>query len=101
MACSLGWPLTRCWVPGGWMAWARSGSLASDDRRAESLGWEIGQLNPAMRGWCAYFRPGVSAAAFADLARYTLDPIMRWARRVSSAPSRSHGWQCPWTCLLV
>jgi hypothetical protein len=31
----------------------------------------IRQLNPALRGWCARFRPGVSAAAFADLARYT------------------------------
>jgi RNA-directed DNA polymerase len=41
----------------------------------------IRQLNPALRGWCAYFKPGVSAATFADLARYTLDRIMRWARR--------------------
>ncbi len=39
------------------------------------------QLNPALRGWCAYFRPGVSAATFADLARYTRDRFMRWARR--------------------
>ena len=36
----------------------------------------IRQLNPALRGWCAYFRPGVSAAAFADLARYTRDRII-------------------------
>jgi RNA-directed DNA polymerase len=41
----------------------------------------IRQLNPALRGWCAYFRPGVSAAAFADLSRYTQDRFMRWARR--------------------
>ncbi len=41
----------------------------------------IRQLNPALRGWCAYFRPGVSAATFADLARYTRDRIIRWARR--------------------
>jgi RNA-directed DNA polymerase len=41
----------------------------------------IRQLNPALRGWCAYFRPGVSAAAFADLARYTLGRFLRWARR--------------------
>ncbi|WP_239120652.1 group II intron reverse transcriptase/maturase [Catellatospora chokoriensis] len=41
----------------------------------------IRQLNPALRGWCAYFRPGVSASAFADLANYTLDRFMRWARR--------------------
>jgi RNA-directed DNA polymerase len=41
----------------------------------------IRQLNPALRGWCVYFRPGVSAAAFADVANYTLGRIMRWARR--------------------
>jgi RNA-directed DNA polymerase len=41
----------------------------------------IRQLNPALRGWCAYFKPGVSAAIFADLANHTLDRIMRWARR--------------------
>lgn len=41
----------------------------------------IRQLNPALRGWCAYFRPGVSAATFADLARYTRDRFIRWARR--------------------
>jgi RNA-directed DNA polymerase len=41
----------------------------------------IRQLNPALRGWCAYFKPGVSAATFADLANYTLDRFMRWARR--------------------
>jgi RNA-directed DNA polymerase len=41
----------------------------------------IRQLNPALRGWCAYFRPGVSAATFADLARYTRGRFLRWARR--------------------
>ncbi len=41
----------------------------------------IRQLNPALRGWCAYFRPGVSAAAFADLARYILGRFLRWAWR--------------------
>ena len=41
----------------------------------------IRQLNPALRGWCAYFRPGVPAATFADLARYTRDRTIRWARR--------------------
>ena len=41
----------------------------------------IGQLNPALRGWCAYFKPGVSSVAFSDLANYTLDRFLRWARR--------------------
>ena len=41
----------------------------------------IGRLNPALRGWCAYFKPGVSSVAFSDLANYTLDRFLRWARR--------------------
>jgi RNA-directed DNA polymerase len=28
----------------------------------------------------AYFKPGVSAATSADLANYTLDRFLRWAR---------------------
>ncbi len=28
------------------------------------------RLNPALRGWCAYFRPGVSSATFAYLSHY-------------------------------
>ena len=32
------------------------------------------RLNPMLRGWCAYFRPGVSSATFAYLSAYT------WAR---------------------
>jgi RNA-directed DNA polymerase len=39
------------------------------------------KLNPALRGWCAYFRPGVSSATFAYLARYTWDRVLRWAGR--------------------
>jgi RNA-directed DNA polymerase len=41
----------------------------------------IRQLNPALRGWCAYFKPGVSSMTFSNLAIYTLDRILRWARR--------------------
>ena len=29
------------------------------------------QLNPALKGWCAYFRPGVSSRTFAYLSYYT------------------------------
>jgi RNA-directed DNA polymerase len=39
------------------------------------------RLNPALRGWCAYFKPGVSSVAFSDLANYTLERFLRWARR--------------------
>jgi RNA-directed DNA polymerase len=41
----------------------------------------IRRLNPALRGWCAYFRPGVSSETFAYLAQYTWQRVMRWARR--------------------
>jgi RNA-directed DNA polymerase len=39
------------------------------------------RLNPALRGWCAYFRPGVSAATFAYLSHYTWHTVWRWLRR--------------------
>jgi RNA-directed DNA polymerase len=39
------------------------------------------KLNPALRGWCAYFRPGVSSVTFAYLTRYTWDRVVRWAKR--------------------
>ena len=39
------------------------------------------RLNPALRGWCAYFRPGVSAVAFHYLSQYTWARVMKWIRR--------------------
>ena len=39
------------------------------------------QLNPALRGWCVYFRPGVSSAAFRYLSYYTWLQVGRWLRR--------------------
>ena len=39
------------------------------------------QLNPALRGWCAYFRPGVSSAVFSYLSHYTWQQVGRWLRR--------------------
>ena len=39
------------------------------------------QLNPALRGWCAYFRPGVSSATFAYLSYYTWHRSWHWLRR--------------------
>jgi RNA-directed DNA polymerase len=41
----------------------------------------LDRLNPAMRGWCAYFRPGVSSAAFAYLSHYAWQTVWRWLRR--------------------
>jgi len=39
------------------------------------------QLNWTLRGWCAYFRPGVSAATFKYLSHYAWRQVMRWLRR--------------------
>ncbi len=39
------------------------------------------QLNPALLGWCAYFRPGVSSAAFGYLSSYTWQRVIAWLRR--------------------
>lgn len=39
------------------------------------------RLNMALRGWCAYFRPGVSSVTFAYLSHYTWQTVGRWMRR--------------------
>ena len=38
------------------------------------------RLNPVLRGWCAYFRPGVSSATFSYLSHYTWQTVWRWLR---------------------
>ena len=39
------------------------------------------RLNRMLRGWCAYFRPGVSHAAFKYLSHYTWARVVGWLRR--------------------
>ena len=39
------------------------------------------QLNPVLRGWCAYFRYGVSKATFGYLNRYSWNRVVRWIRK--------------------
>ena len=39
------------------------------------------RLNPALRGWCAYFRPGVSSATFSYLHHYLWHTVWQWVRR--------------------
>ncbi|MGC7101833.1 group II intron reverse transcriptase/maturase [Amycolatopsis lurida] len=39
------------------------------------------QLNPVLRGWTTYFRPGVSSTAFNYLRAYTWRRVMGWLRR--------------------
>jgi RNA-directed DNA polymerase len=43
------------------------------------------QRNPALQGWCAYFRPGVSSAAFGYLSYYAWLRVGLWLRR-NTAP---------------
>lgn len=38
------------------------------------------QLNQMMRGWCIYFRPGVSSKAFNFVSHYTWERVIRWLR---------------------
>ncbi|MFD7447096.1 group II intron reverse transcriptase/maturase [Streptomyces sp. NPDC059909] len=39
------------------------------------------QLNPVLRGWCAYFRPGVSSKTFDFLGSYVWHRVISWIRR--------------------
>jgi RNA-directed DNA polymerase len=39
------------------------------------------QLNSLLRGWTAYFRPGVSSVAFNYLRAFTWRQVFRWLRR--------------------
>ena len=44
------------------------------------------QLNPALKGWCAYFRPSVSSRTFAYLSYYTWHQVGSWLRRNTAGP---------------
>ena len=39
------------------------------------------RLNPVLRGWTTYFRPGVSSRAFQHLRAFTWRRVMGWLRR--------------------
>ena len=41
----------------------------------------LSRLNPALQGWCAYFRPGVSYATFSYLSDYLWHAVWRWLFR--------------------
>lgn len=42
------------------------------------------QLNPALQGWCMYFRPGVSSRTFGYLRAYTWSRVWIWLRHKHS-----------------
>jgi RNA-directed DNA polymerase len=39
------------------------------------------RLNPALRGWCAYFRPGVSSSTFQYLSKIAWYQVTKWIKR--------------------
>ena len=41
----------------------------------------LDRLNPAVQGWCAYFRVGVSSATFSYLRHYLWRTVWGWLRR--------------------
>jgi Group II intron, maturase-specific domain len=47
----------------------------------QTLDQLVHRLNPVLRGWCAYFRPGVSSRTFNYLRAYTWQRVVRWLRR--------------------
>jgi len=47
----------------------------------QSLDALLLRLNPVVRGWCGYFRPGVSYATFAYLRHYLWFRVWHWLRR--------------------
>jgi RNA-directed DNA polymerase len=49
--------------------------------RNEPLEVLLHKLNPALRGWCTYFQPGVSSVTFAYLRAFTWRRVMGWLHR--------------------
>jgi RNA-directed DNA polymerase len=47
------------------------------------------RLNPVLRGWCEYFRPGVSSKTFHYLSRIVWRQVWAWLRR----KHRKAGWK--------
>lgn len=47
----------------------------------QPLGQLLRRLNPVLRGWCAYFRSGVSSRTFNYLRAYIWQRVVRWLRR--------------------
>jgi RNA-directed DNA polymerase len=54
---------------------------ATGKNKARNLANLIYTLNPVIRGWCMYFRYGVSKATFSYLEAYTWHRVLRWLRK--------------------
>jgi RNA-directed DNA polymerase len=59
------------------------GKVRALTRRAShpTLAVLLRQVNSVLRGWCAYFRYGVSKATFGYLDQYTWHRVARWIRK--------------------
>ena len=56
----------------------------------QTLAQLLHRLNPVLRGWCAYFRCGVSSQTFAYLDAFTWRRVVCWLRR--KYPKRNWRW---------
>ena len=54
------------------------GADADEQSTASDLADLLRQLNPVLRGWCAYFRHGVSKATFGYLDAFTWHRVTQW-----------------------
>jgi RNA-directed DNA polymerase len=91
----LGWRIQRHRKPGSNQyyvyTYPAKKSLRAIMAKVKTLCREVGtnqpldalllRLNPALRGWCAYFRPGVSSATFSYLRYYLWHTVWRWVQR--------------------
>lgn len=56
-------------------------TMCRETDKSQPLDALLRQLNPALQGWCAYFRPGVSSRTFACLSYCTWRQVGGWLRR--------------------
>ena len=49
--------------------------------RHRQLAELLRRLNPVLRGWCNYFRHGVSARSFSYIDHYAFGRVLRWLRK--------------------
>jgi RNA-directed DNA polymerase len=59
------------------------GKVRALTRKSEHHGLAdlLGRLNPVLRGWCNYFRHGVSKATFGYLDAFTWHRVTQWIRK--------------------
>jgi RNA-directed DNA polymerase len=91
----LGWRIQRHRKPGTnryyVYTYPAKKSLRAITAKVKALCREVGtnqpldalllRLSPAVRGWCAYFRPGVSSATFSYLRYYLWHAVWGWVQR--------------------